>query len=228
MEKLRERFPGAPISGITPHLRAMIKNLIFDLGAVLLDIDLDAFKKELARIRDSHQFSFNHQELGFYRDYEQGAIDTDTFFETLERQFSGRVGQAELRKAWALILKEPIPESIEFLKSVQGQYNILLLSNTNAAHREQFDEIFNRTVGEGVFYQWFNRVHLSYEMGAIKPGAAIYKKLLQENDLKPEECLFIDDNKDNVEGAKAQGIQAWWFKGKDDWPAIAALLQKTT
>ena len=206
----------------------MIRNLIFDLGAVLLDIDLEAFKKELARIRDSNQFSFNHQELGFYRDYERGVIGTDAFFSKLGEQFSGSVKEQELRMAWELILKEPIPESMEFLRSVQGKYKTYLLSNTNEAHRKQFDEMFNKSLGEGQFYKLFDEIYYSYEMGAIKPNAEIYQQLLRKSGLRAEECLFIDDNEENIIGAQAVGINAWLFKGPGDWPAVEAALKKAT
>lgn len=193
-----------------------------------MDIDLEAFKKELARIRDSNRFSFNHQELGFYRDYERGTITTEAFFTALEQQFSGSVDQEQLRKAWSLILKEPFPESLEFLQSVQGKYHILLLSNTNEAHRIQFDQSFQDVLGEGKFYELFNAVHLSYEMGAIKPEPAIYQKLLDANGLQAEECFFIDDNEDNIAGAQALGIQGWLFKGPSDWPGVKEQIEKAT
>jgi len=198
----------------------MIKNLIFDLGAVLLDIDLDAFKAELARIRDNYHFSFNHKELGFYSDYERGAMSTDAFFKELARQFSGPVEEEELRAAWALILKEPISESIDFLKSVQGKYNIYLLSNTNEAHRIQFDETFNRVLGKNVFYELFDTTYYSYEMGFIKPSAGIYEKLLNQSELKADECFFIDDSAENIAGANRVGMEGWCFNGIKDWRSI--------
>lgn len=207
-------------SAFAQHLRTMIRNLIFDLGAVLLDIDLDAFKVELARIRDDYHFSFNHEELGFYKNYESGVITTDAFFKRLSSQFSGPVEEERLRAAWALILKEPIPESMAFLKSMQGKYNIYLLSNTNEAHRLQFDEIFNKILGEGVFYELFDAAYYSYEMGEIKPSAAIYQRLLIESELKAKECFFIDDNEMNIASARKLGIEGWCFKGVADWGSI--------
>jgi len=205
----------------------MIKNVVLDLGAVLLDIDLEAFKSELKLIRDENQFQFNHEEVGLYGAYERGELSTEAFFETLAAQFSGRVELSRLQKAWAMILKEPIPESIQFLQSIQGEYRVFLLSNTNDAHRKQFDQTFDRYLGKGMFYGLFEHAFLSYEMGVIKPNDEIYRKVLDQAGLKATETLFVDDNEANVAAAKNLGIEGWLFGGVGDWPLIRQKIERT-
>lgn len=206
----------------------MIRNIIFDLGAVLLDIDVPRFKEEVHRLCKRYSASYQMEDDSIFDAYEKGEMSTTAFFETLHKQVESKVPIHELERAWSLILKEPFPSSMAFLKWANTNYSTYLLSNTNDAHRVHFDQVFDRVLGKGRFYELFQEVYYSHEMGLSKPNERIYREVLQQSQLNAEECLFIDDKAENIAGAKACGIGGWVFKGVDDWAQLKTYLHAKT
>ncbi len=199
----------------------MIKNIIFDLGAVILKIDLNAYITELKRLAPNANFEFDHNKYAFYAQYEKGEIDETTFFFEMSAVLNHQVSIKDLKQAWSKILLEPFQESIDFIESVKGEFNLFILSNTNYSHRVQFDQIFDKHWGSNKFYSLFKANYYSYEMGLIKPDNKIYSKVLENESLMAHETLFIDDNDANVQSASKLGIHSWLFKGVNDWKSIS-------
>lgn len=206
----------------------MIKNIIFDLGAVLLDINVENFRGTLTELAKRFQVDVQQMNSDIFDDYERGSVSSDEFFEGVKSYLSSDLEVQQLKDAWASILLKPIEESMGFLHWAAKEYRVFLLSNTNEAHRIQFDGIFDKELGEGVFYELFERVYYSYEMKVIKPDLQIYKRVLEQNELIPEECLFIDDRQENAEGAELAGVNGWVFEGVKDWGAIKTYLHAKT
>ena len=90
------------------------------------------------------------------------------------------------------------------------------MSNTDSIHINHFKE----TTGDAFynrFYNCFEKVYFSYDLGKRKPDVEIYNYVINENNLNPEKTLFVDDNLDNIQGAKKTGLQVWHLqKGKED------------
>jgi putative hydrolase of the HAD superfamily len=97
-------------------------------------------------------------------------------------------------------------ESLAALKRLRGKYKIFLLSNTNSIHYTQFSKIFKTTIDEKPFNSLFDKAYYSHEIGLRKPDAEAFEYVLNENNLKPEETLFIDDSIQNIEGARRVGM----------------------
>lgn len=205
----------------------MIKNIVLDLGAVILAIDLQAYIAELQRLAPNANFTFDHNKHRFYQDFEKGLISEDAFFAQMQEALQSNVAIEQLINAWQKILLKPYAESFEFLKwAKMHNYKLYLLSNTNAAHRKQFDQIFNKEWGQNEFYNFFEKVYYSYEMQKIKPNPDIFASVLINHNLLPNETFFVDDNAENVAAAKKLGINAWLFAGAQDWEAIKFFLQE--
>ena len=122
----------------------------------------------------------------------------------------------EVLTAWnAVLLDFPIYR-LEFLEELSKNYTLFLLSNTDSIHINHFKE----KVGEAFynrFYNCFKKVYFSYDLGMRKPDIEIYNFVINENNLIPEKTLFVDDNFDNIEGAKKTGLQVWHLlKGKEE------------
>ncbi|MBI1183606.1 HAD-IA family hydrolase [bacterium] len=198
----------------------MIKNILFDLGAVILKINLEAYLNELKLLVPGASFDFDHEKHQFYMQFERGAIDEPTFFANMEQALETPVSIEKLQTAWSKILIEPYQESKDFLERVNSTHRLFLLSNTNAAHRRQFDGIFDRHWGKGRFYAFFDQVFYSYQMNMIKPQPEIFEAVLQEANIAAADTLFIDDNLANVQAASKLGFHTWHFGGVNDWPLI--------
>ena len=145
--------------------------------------------------------------LGFNSFYEQGLISTDEFLEFYSENFP-KLSKEALIDIWNFMLKD-FPESrLDFLKAIQqsSKYKLILLSNTNALH---IDYIKDHVSFYEEFKNCFDAFYLSHEINLVKPNQDIFEFILNKNKLKAEECLFIDDNQENINTANTLKIKTW-------------------
>lgn len=185
-----------------------IKNIIFDLGGVILNIDFkkteEAFK-QLGLDNFSNHISQFHI-TDFFRQYETGQIDDDEFVKGIAGLMENPVESQQIIKAWNALLLDFPPERIELLKRLKKKYRLFLLSNTNSIHLKEFNQrLFNEY---GVYLEdLFEKAYYSHTAKLRKPEAAIYEMVLNENNLIPEETLFVDDTAANFPEAEKLGIR---------------------
>ncbi|WP_127846389.1 HAD family hydrolase [Psychroflexus aestuariivivens] len=190
----------------------MIKNIIFDFGDVFLTLDKSATQKQLQKfgIQDFDESMIANNEA-----YEKGEISSEKFVDFYVEKFEG-LSKNEFTKAWNSILIE-FPESrLDFLKElkISGQYKLILLSNTNELHIDWVKE--NISVFEE-FRACFDKFYLSHEIHFRKPNANIFEFVLRENNLNPNEALFVDDTEIHTKTARKLGIHTWHLQaGKED------------
>lgn len=190
-----------------------IKNLIFDLGGVILDINpqltIDAFSKMgMDRIagKDAEKLQVNmlHQ-------VEKGAATSEEFRNNIKHILGNHVSDRAIDNAWTAMIIGMPGERIRYLERLKNNYRIFLLSNTNEIHRELFHRMFENDNGYS-FYELFEKNYYSHQMGLRKPDPEIYRIVLEENSLIPGETLFIDDMKVNTEAAKLLGLNVLLLK----------------
>lgn len=186
-----------------------IKNIIFDLGGVLLNIDFEKTQNAFADLGVTNFIDLYTQfhSTPLFVDYETGKINDEKFIEGIRSNAGIPLSDEEVTTAWnALLLDFPI-ERLKLLEKLKTKYRLFLLSNTNALHHV----VFQKTVGElsgKPFDDYFEKAYYSHSMGMRKPGVEIYEWVLKQNNLVAQETLFIDDTLVNVEGAKKAGLQA--------------------
>ncbi len=197
----------------------MIRNIIFDMGRVLLDYDAmpvcraftdneEAALKVRAAIFDSGVWG--QTDLGYITDEEAGEIAC------------GYVEDEELRTAvrqamrhWTeynLWVFEGTAQAVEYVR--EKGLGLYILSN--ASHR------FREYQGMIPHIDWFDGIMISAEEHLVKPDRAFYERLCEKYRLKPEECFFIDDMQHNVDGAAAVGIRGYCFADRD----VGRLMEK--
>jgi FMN phosphatase YigB (HAD superfamily) len=185
----------------------MIKNIVFDIGNVLL-----YFKPE--EYLDSFKFDETIKEKVFqsiFKSKHWVELDRGTLTENEAIDFFCKTSpelQQEIKKVmqdWIGILK-PNLETVKILREIKEKnYRMFLLSNF---HKSAFEKVSC----ENEFFNIFDGKIISYEINLIKPEEAIYNRLLKTYDLKAEETLFIDDMKENIETAEKLGIHTILFK----------------
>lgn len=183
----------------------MIKTLIFDFGDVFINLDkAGALKNALERFKME---TLSEELIAINTLYEQGLLSTEEFIEFYQDNFS-YLTEKEIVEAWNYILKDFPKERLNFIQQLadEKKYQLILLSNTNELHINWIKE--NIDFYED-FKNCFNQFYLSHEIHLRKPNANIYKFVLEHNDLKPQECLFIDDTKENTDIAKKLDINIW-------------------
>lgn len=198
----------------------MIKNLIFDFGGVLVNLDKDICVAEFKKINAeevAHYVDFCIQE-DLFHELEIGAISVPQFCEEVRKKAPRCTGTDEqIVRAWASLLTEVPVHRLAALLELKEKYRIFLLSNTNEIHWELAEDVFFCQVeGLGV-EDYFEKSYLSYELGMIKPSKEIFELVLKENGLNPEETVFIDDSPKNCAAAESVGIKAFHSPTGEDW-----------
>lgn len=182
----------------------MIKTIIFDFGDIFVNLDKPATKREL----NKHKIEgFTDAIIKNNLDYEKGLISSKEFINNYISEYS-HLKEEQVITSWNSILVDFPQYRYNFIKklSEEKNYQLILLSNTNEIHIDWIKE--NVPFFED-FKNCFDAFYLSHEINFRKPDAAIYKYVLEKHQLVPEECLFIDDTKENTDAAAALGIHVW-------------------
>ncbi|WP_194768545.1 HAD family hydrolase [Tamlana sp. I1] len=183
----------------------MIKTLIFDFGNVFINLDIEGAKKNAFEVLEID--SFSEEITAFNSFYEQGLISTAEFLDFYAENFP-KLSKEDIIDVWNAMLKHFPKHRLEFLQTLKasGKYKLILLSNTNELHIDYIKQNVNFFDD---FKKCFDKFYLSHEIHLAKPNYDIFEFVLKENKLIPEECLFIDDNKENIISANALKIKTW-------------------
>lgn len=188
-----------------------IKNIILDLGGVILDVSyegaVNAFKR-LGVENFDELFSKKKQEH-FFDNYEKGIIADEEFRDEIRKHIPKLLSDEQIDKAWNELIYTVPPPRMEFLMHLRNKYRLFLLSNTNKIHIKAFTEILDNQFGKNIFMQLFDKIYFSCNVHMRKPDAEIFEFVINENKLKTEETIFIDDSIQHVEGAKKAGLPAY-------------------
>ena len=185
-----------------------IRNIIFDLGGVILNIDpqltVDAFRK----LGWTDFFEADSQSLSkeLFYNLESGNSSSEIFRQNVRKNINNQLNDNEIDTAWAAMILDIPADRVRYLEALKRSYRIFLLSNTNEIHRIKFHRNFESDFGYS-FYDLFERNFYSHEMGMRKPNPEIYLRALKEANLIPEETLFIDDMEENIKAAKTTGMK---------------------
>ncbi len=187
-----------------------IKNLIFDLGGVILDIDpertLNAFRD--LGIKNIDSLYTLKKQSGIFDEFDTGKTDLDTFRHNLRKASGKNFTDEEFNAAWCAMLVEFPPERIALLEVLKKQFRTFLFSNTNVLHHEVYTQMLKETTGHDSLSELFEKAYFSHTFGMRKPDVKVFERILEKNDLKAEQTLFLDDLEQNTDAAKAAGIKA--------------------
>jgi putative hydrolase of the HAD superfamily len=190
-----------------------VKNIIFDLGNVLYDIDFnimyDQFR-ELGIPDFQNHYTLNQSDELFF-DLEKGFIDEVAFCNRFNQLYNLSLSHDLIIKAWNSLLKGYRKESMDWVKANQQKFPMFLFSNTNQIHFDFFIPQFEREIG-GDFEQLFKTPYYSHKMGMRKPDPASFQYILDQEGLIAAETLFIDDNEPNVIAAASVGLKVLYLQ----------------
>ncbi len=188
-----------------------IRNIIFDLGGVILNLDFPKAEQAFAKLGApgfKELFARGHVN-SFIKDYEVGRIDDNRFVDELQRLTGDHHGREEVIAGWNAMLLDFPPERIALLDRLRSKYRIFLFSNTNAIHVEAFKQKFADAFGGRAFEDLFEKAYYSNVINLRKPELAAFQYVIDDSRLHPAETLFIDDMEVNVEGARGAGLQGF-------------------
>lgn len=195
-----------------------IKNVIFDFGGVLVDLDkprcLDAFAR--LGFHQAAEWVDAYSQQGVFGQLESGTVSPAEFCQEVRRLTGCRADDEQIWQAWNLFLVGIPSWRIEALLALRKSYRIFLLSNTNEPHWLHACTHYFPYQGMAVS-DYFEKIFLSYELHQTKPGSEIFRTVLQQADILPEETLFIDDAEANCRTAAALGIHTYCPAPGEDW-----------
>ncbi len=183
--------------------------IIFDLGGVILNIDYNLTKHAFQKygITNFNDMYSQAAANDLFDDLETGKISEAEFYKEFNIHTGIILSDAKIQIAWNAMLLDFREESLRFIDSLQSKYKLFLLSNTNHIHKKEFHRIYHQKKRTKPFDDFFHKAYYSCDMGLRKPNAEIFEFVLQENKLDVTKTLFVDDSAQNLDAARALGIQ---------------------
>lgn len=190
----------------------MINTIIFDFGDIFVNLEKETSINEFKKLG----LDGPNEDLIAMNDlFEKGKITELQFIEGFQK-YIPEADILDIRKAWNSVIGEFPLYRLEFLQMLSSKYRLFLLTNTDAIHISRFEHMAGISFFSD-FYQCFEKVYYSFEMGMRKPEPEIFNYILKKHDLSPKRTLFVDDKKENTDAAAALGIQVWNLKvGQED------------
>lgn len=185
-----------------------IKNIIFDFGGVVLDIDPQLAVNEFVKLGFSRFEKLMTSEFSeeIIAKFERGILTPELFRSKLKSFLELDVTDQELDDAWNSLLYDIPSERIEIIEKVKNNYGIYLLSNSNEIHYDLFVRDLQLRFGYREFDELFHKAYFSFDLHLLKPNPEIYEFVINQHGLIPEETLFIDDKEENLRAARNCGL----------------------
>jgi putative hydrolase of the HAD superfamily len=187
-----------------------IKNIIFDFGGVVLDIDEQLTINEFLKLGLDHPEKAHSSEFTeLVRKFERGIFTPDIFRNKLRDLLDLSATDQEIDDAWNALLYDIPAERIKIIEQVKKNYNIFLLSNSNEIHYDLYVRDLQLRFGYKEFAELFHQAYFSFDLHLSKPHHEIYEFVIYQEGLNPSETLFIDDKIENIETAGKLGLQTY-------------------
>lgn len=198
-----------------------IKNIVFDFGGVLVNLNkqrtIDRFQQLGCNVQGAIR---DYVQQGPFARLELGLIGIEEFYNEIRmlctKERDKRITSTQIAEAWNNMLVDVPQRRLQALLKLRKRYRLFLLSNTNCIHWDFSCKEFFQS-NEHSVNDYFEGIYLSYELGLMKPDVTIFKILLEQEGLIAPETLFIDDSPANCEAAALLGLHTFCPKEADDW-----------
>jgi FMN phosphatase YigB (HAD superfamily) len=186
-----------------------VKNVILDLGGVLVDIDPQETDIAMKRILSQEGIeSIRCDKVPeMLLDLETGKIKRHEFLDHIRKYCKPDVLDEEIEDAWCAMILDFPHERVDMLKTLSQKYQVFLLSNTNSIHIKYFEKEFKNRYHFSL-HKLFSKVYYSSEIGLRKPDIECFLYLLNDAGIKAEETVMVDDREDNFLAAESLGMQS--------------------
>jgi HAD superfamily hydrolase (TIGR01509 family) len=202
-----------------------VRNIIFDLGGVILNLDIPATSRALIALADHapNQLEGLKTDLS-YLQLEVGEINRQQFCDAVRKYYSNAPSNEAIISAWNAMILDIPKNRLELLLSLKSRYRTFLFSNTNEIHLECYNEYLKKHYGADDFQPYFEKVYYSHTMRLRKPFREAFEYILKDRKINAEETLFVDDTLENIETAAKIGMQVFHCQPPDGMLALSANL----
>jgi len=189
-------------------MNSEIKVILFDLGRVLMHIDFDAFPNGLGLFTEEQRAPYKISIGKLWRAYETGKMTTEEFLEALYVIFECKFTKEKILEAWNGIIVSDNEEIVPFVQKVQQNYRTAILTNTSPSHWEKVLKV--SLLAKSIPHHF-----TSFNIGAMKPARIVYDYVTNALQVSPHEILFLDDLKENIDGAIEAGMKGVVFRSAE-------------
>lgn len=189
-----------------------IKNLILDMGGVILDVDYKKIFLEFVKYdcNDMQSFFTQQKQIPLVDDFEKGLITPAVFREEVRKLISKNLEDRVLDDIWNSMVLGVRKEDVELIKVLRKKYDkVFLFSNTNEIHVEYVKAMFFEVMGYDVFETLFDKVYFSNEIHLRKPDEESFEFVVEDAGVEKEATMFIDDTEKNILGAERVGLKTY-------------------
>ncbi len=195
-----------------------IKNIIFDLGGVVIDLDRDRCVESFTRIGfpDADKLVDCYHPADFFNDLERGKLTKEEVYDIIREKAQKPISDEDIQRAYGDILVEIPLYKLRLIESLRKRgFKIYALSNINPIVIDKVRELF---AADGKQMEdYFDKAYLSYEVKSLKPDPEIFEILIADSGINPEETLFIDDSDRNIMAGKEFGLQLYLASAREDY-----------
>ena len=186
----------------------MVKNLLFDLGGVIMNIRRQNAVDALIKIgmADADSFLGDYAQQGPFLKLEEGAISESEFRNEIRVLIPVDVTDEQIDDAFCHFLLGIPKYRLDALETLHKSYKIYMLSNTNSIMWNSVISDEFKKAGHDINY-YFDGVVTSFEAKCVKPDAKIFNSVVENFNIKPEETIFFDDSQANIDAAAALGFK---------------------
>ena len=196
-----------------------IKNIVFDFGGVVVDLCRENAVERFIQLglTDADSRLDKYQQKGIFDELENGSLSTSQFIDKLSVLCRQTLSYDAVFHAWMGFFKLPVDSRrLEYLRSLHGKYRLFLLSNTNPFVEKWFNGPSFTSSGNNM-HDYFDKEYLSFQMRCTKPSGEIFRKMLQDAQIEPEETLFVDDGESNIFTAHKLHFNTFQVTQGVDW-----------
>ena len=195
-----------------------IKNIFFDLGGVLINLDKERCVHEFQKlgVQEIEEQIGRSFKSGLFLRLEEGTITPDGFRNEIRKMTDKQLTNNEIDAAWNSFLVDIPHSKLELLLKLRKHYRVFMLSNTNKIHFDymKFHD-FSSIAGFSID-DYFEKCYLSHELHLSKPDKEIFEAVIKDSKILPQESLFLDDNRQNIERARNLGFRTYFVAENEE------------
>jgi putative hydrolase of the HAD superfamily len=225
-EMAKDFFRKFAAKSVKATTMSQIKNIVFDFGGVIIDIDRQQAVKAFTRIGvpdADEQLDAYHQQ-GIFLQAEDGTLDAEAFRHALEGLCGRSFTYEEVESGWLGFMTRLEPYKLQYLLELRRRgYRVFILSNTNPYIMNWARSSRFTPEGKGL-QEYVDKIYASYEMHTVKPGRTIFERMMADGGIRPEESVFVDDGTANAAMGRELGFRVLQPLNGEDWRAKLEVL----
>jgi putative hydrolase of the HAD superfamily len=196
-----------------------IKNIVFDLGGVLITLDRDESVKRFveAGLQNADELLCSYHQKGIFLELEEGRLSMEEFYDGVRKEAGRFISDETIKHAWMGFKKELPEYKLTLLEELRQEgYRLYLLSNTNPVIMSWALTPAFSPKGKSL-EDYFDKLYLSYRIGYTKPHPEIFRFMFEDSGMIPAESLFIEDGIANIETGKKWGMKTCLVENGEDF-----------